>query len=79
MARATGGGVVRIADGGSLSLPRVLPMHAATSLHGSDWMGLKTSEASVLRGVRALPLLAGLAGLGLLLAALTAAWYREGR
>ncbi|TCT13595.1 hypothetical protein EDC22_101465 [Tepidamorphus gemmatus] len=79
LARATGGGVFRIAERGSVSLPRVLPMHAATSLHGSDWIGLKTSEASVLRGVRALPLLAGLAGLVLLLAALTAAWYREGR
>ncbi|MCT8971918.1 hypothetical protein [Microbaculum marinisediminis] len=79
IAEATGGGMFRVADADRLSVPRVLPMRTATRMHGSDWLGLKTTDASILRGVRALPLLAGLLGLVLLLATLTAAWYREGR
>ncbi|MEJ8572259.1 hypothetical protein [Microbaculum marinum] len=79
VAEATRGGIFRIAQDGDVSVPRVLPMRSASSMHGSDWMGLETTDASILRGVRAVPLLAGLLGLVLLLAALTAAWYREGR
>ena len=79
MASGTGGGVFRIADAGGVSVPRVLPMRATTTMHGGDWMGLKTTDASILRGVRAFPLLAGLLGLALLLGALGLTWYREGR
>ncbi len=79
IAAGTGGGVFRVANEGAVSVPRILPMRNAATMHGSDWMGLRTTDASILRGVRALPLLAGLLGLVALLAALTAAWYREGR
>lgn len=75
----TGGGVFRIARSGDVSVPRILPMRSAATMHGGDWMGLEMTDASILRGVKAMPLLAGLLGLVLLLAALTAAWYREGR
>ena len=79
LAEATGGGIFRVGSAESIDLPRVLPMRAAATLSGSDWMGLKSTDASVLRGVRSMPLFAGLLGLALLLAALSIAWYREGR
>jgi hypothetical protein len=37
------------------------------------------TEASVLRGVSRLPLFAGFLGLAILLGAVSAMWYREGR
>ena len=79
LAEATGGGVFRIAGSGDVAVPRVLPIRSATRMHGSDWLGLEITDASILKGVRAVPLLAGLLGLVLLLGVLTTAWYREGR
>lgn len=79
IAEETGGGVFRVAQSDDASVPRILPMRSAATMHGSDWMGLEMTDASILRGVRAMPLLAGLLGLVLLLSALTTAWYREGR
>jgi uncharacterized membrane protein len=42
-------------------------------------MGLNTTGDSVLKAVRRVPLFAGFFGLALLLFALGAMWYREGR
>ncbi len=78
IATATGGGVWRLADL-SGDLPRVVPVSSAERLSGADWMGLRTRDVSVVRGIGLFPLFAGLAGLLLLLGALTAAWVREGR
>jgi hypothetical protein len=60
LVEATGGGIFRVGDADSVSVPRVLPMRASTTLAGGDWMGLRTTDASVLRGVRSMPLFAGL-------------------
>jgi hypothetical protein len=76
---ATGGGIFRLGEADGVSVPRILPMRASASLSGSDWLGLRTTDASILRGVRSLPLFAGILGLAILLAALSLAWYREGR
>ena len=46
---------------------------------GNDWIGLRTTGASVLKGVVQIPLLAGFLGLALLLLTLSATWLREGR
>ena len=78
IATATGGGVWRLADL-SGDLPRVVPVSSAERLSGADCMGLRTRDVSVVRGIGLFPLFAGLAGLLLLLGALTAAWVREGR
>ncbi|MGY4750057.1 hypothetical protein ACVNHC_09400 [Pannonibacter sp. Q-1] len=80
LASHTGGAAVRLADaGGEVNLPRIVPMNRADGFSGSGWMGLKTSEASVLKGIDRYPVFNGLFGLALLLGALSLAWYREGR
>jgi hypothetical protein len=77
--RATGGGLWRISESGSLSVPRIVPTRSATALRGEDWMGIRQRDASVIRGIGILPAFAGILGLILLLGALTAVWAREGR
>ncbi len=37
------------------------------------------TDETVLKGINSLPLFAGFAGVGLLLLAFSATWYREGR
>ena len=77
--QATGGDVRRVADGGSIDLPRVLPVRASTVFRGEGWLGVKMRDASVVRGIGVLPIFAGLIGLLLLLGAFASTWLREGR
>lgn len=80
IAEATGGSVRRIAEeDGGISVPRLLQVRAGARAAGSDWIGLREAEASVVRGLNMFPVFAGLIGLFLLLASVTAAWAREGR
>ncbi|MBO9422306.1 hypothetical protein J7481_22535 [Labrenzia sp. R4_2] len=80
VADATGGAVQRLRDvGGDLDLPRVISMRQSASYEGNGWVGLKQTEASLLNGVDRFPLLIGLLGLAILLGAVSATWYREGR
>ena len=79
IATATGGSVRRFVKDGATALPRVLPLRAGVPMAGSDWIGLKMSEASVLKGVDRLPLFAGFLGLAVLLGLVSAMWWREGR
>ncbi len=76
----TGGATRRIADaGGELLMPRVVPLRRATAFAGDGWIGLQSTNASVLKGVDRYPLFQGLLGLALLLGAVSLLWYREGR
>jgi hypothetical protein len=79
LAQATGGDSRRIADNGSIDLPRVLPVRASSVFRGDGWLGVKMRDASVVRGIGVLPVFAGLVGLLLLLGAFAATWLREGR
>jgi hypothetical protein len=79
LANATGGGVMRIEAGSGVHLPRVVAVRSSDTYHGDDWLGLRTREASVVRGIGVLPVFAGLIGLLLLVGALAATWMREGR
>jgi hypothetical protein len=79
LAQATGGDARRVADGGSVDMPRVVPVRASGIFHGDGWMGVKMRDASVVKGVGVLPMFAGLVGLLLLLGAFAATWIREGR
>lgn len=84
-AEATGGSVRRIAASGvgalasNISLPNIVPVRAGAVAAGNDWIGLRVTNDSLLRSVSRVPLFAGFAGLSLLLFALGAMWYREGR
>ncbi|MBX9466246.1 MAG: hypothetical protein KL840_25260 [Aquamicrobium sp.] len=80
-AEASGGSVRRLEAtlAGGVSVPNVVPVRAGGEASGRDWIGLRTTNDSVLRSVSRVPLFAGFFGLGLLLMALGAMWYREGR
>src|SRR5713101_6093009 len=78
LANATGGGVVRLEAASGVHLPRIVGVRSSDTYHGEDWLGLRTREASVVRGIGVLPVFAGLIGLLLLVGALAATWMREG-
>jgi hypothetical protein len=81
LAEASGGSVRRIEAGltGGISLPGIVPVRGNGTTSGRDWLGLNTTGDSVLKAVRRVPLFTGFFGLALLLFALGAMWYREGR
>ncbi len=81
VAEATGGSVRRLEGGvGGPALPNIVPVRSnATTAAGRDWIGLRSTNDSVLQSIRRVPLFAGFLGLGMLLLALGAMWYREGR
>jgi hypothetical protein len=79
LTQATGGDAVRVVDGSSVELPRIVPVRSSSVFHGDGWMGVRMRDASVVKGVGVLPIFAGLVGLLLLLGAFAATWVREGR
>jgi hypothetical protein len=81
IAQASGGTVRRIEAGltGALDLPNIVPVRPGANADGRGWVGLQTTNDSVLRSVSRVPLFAGFFGLALLLFAFGATWYREGR
>lgn len=80
VAGETGGSVRRLAGSDDrIVVPRVVPMRRATSFAGDGWIGFRTTEASILRGIDRYPLFQGLLGLALLLGGVSFLWYREGR
>jgi hypothetical protein len=79
LAEASGGDARRVANGSSIEVPRIVPVHSSGVFHGDGWMGVRMRDASVVKGVGVLPIFAGLFGLLLLLGAFAATWLREGR
>ncbi|WP_192183774.1 hypothetical protein [Mesorhizobium amorphae] len=85
-AEATGGSVRRLAPSstldtlaGGVALPSIVPVRSTGAASGNDWIGLRTTDDSVLKAVSRVPLFGGFLGLGLLLLAMGSMWYREGR
>jgi len=83
---ATGGSVRRLAASsalgnltGGVTLPSIVPVRSSAAASGPDWIGLRTTDDSVLKAVSRVPLFGGFLGLGLLLLAMGSMWYREGR
>jgi len=74
-AAASGGWLGWLVDG----LPDVRRTAIGRDTHGKGWIGLRRTGAEVVRGVTEVPLLPPFAALGLGLALLAAAWWREGR
>ncbi len=81
IAEATGGTIRRIGTGSgdAVAMPRLVAMHEAPSYGGGDYIGLKRTESSVVRGVGVLPLAVGFIGLLALLGSAVLAWVIEGR
>ena len=81
IAEATGGSIRRISagSGDAIIMPRLVAMHEAPSYGGSDWIGIRRTESSVVRGVGVLPLAIGFIGLLALLGSSVLAWAVEGR
>jgi hypothetical protein len=86
LAEETGGRIARMADArGELDLPRIVPIRAGASVSGSDWIGVRMTEASVLKGIVRIPLFGGQIGAAAALALLVLlllpglTWFREGR
>ncbi|MDX3926909.1 MAG: hypothetical protein QHC90_14035 [Shinella sp.] len=74
-------GLVRrvVDDNGNLDLPPLLPVSGAVRASDPERLSLRMTDETVLKGINSLPLFAGFGGVGLLLLALSAMWYREGR
>ncbi len=79
IADETGGSSQRLDSGSGVSVPRIVDIRTGSIFAGSGYIGLKPSEAHVVRGVGLFPIAAGLTGLVLLLLGAIATWLREGR
>lgn len=77
IAAETGGMVTRV-TGDDAALPQILPVRSGFRDNGGR-LALRTSSETVLLGVRSVPLFAGFLGLMLMILALGATWFREGR
>ncbi len=60
-------------------MPRIVEMREASMFGGADYIGVKRTGASALKGVEVAPLALGLWGLAALLGAIVLAWGWEGR
>jgi hypothetical protein len=78
IAEATGGSVRRLLPRGTLEVPRLVDIRGGSRFGGPDYIGLRPTEASVLKGISVVPLGLGFLGLGLLLLPLVGAWLAEG-
>jgi hypothetical protein len=70
----------RLEDGdNTLRIPDILPVRGEVRVADDRRMLIRLTDETVLKGVNTLPLFAGFAGLGILLLAVSAMWWREGR
>ncbi|MCP8936996.1 hypothetical protein NK718_00565 [Alsobacter sp. SYSU M60028] len=81
LAEATGGSVRRVATrpDDTPRVPSIVALGGASRFSGSDYIGIRRTDASVVRGVGVVPVFLGFMGLLLLAASLLAAWLGEAR
>ncbi len=80
LADATGGSVRRIAGTGEdIAMPRLVALHDSPSYGGVDYIGIRRTDSSIVRGVGVVPIAIGLAGLLLLLGSTILSWLWEGQ
>ncbi len=79
IADETGGSVRRINQDGGFVMPRIVDVSTGARFAGSDYIGLRTNTAYVVKGVGLFSLMAGLLGLILLFAGIVFTWLREAR
>ncbi len=78
LSSAETGGLTTRVNATASNLPQILPTRSAR-IDAGERMGLRASNESVLKGVRSVPLFGGFLGLALMILALGATWFREGR
>ena len=72
--------VTRVSNAnGAISVPPILPVRGQVRVSDNDRMMIRMTSETVLKGINTLPLFAGFAGVGILLLAFGAMWWREGR
>jgi hypothetical protein len=80
LTQATRGSIRRLASADdSITLPDIVPVTRSGESSGPNWIGLRKTDETELLGINRLPLFSGLIGLALLLSAMAATWWREGR
>jgi hypothetical protein len=79
IAQRTGGSVARAFPEGRMEVPRVVTVRGNEPATGPGWVGVRLTEASLLKGIESYSMFAGLLGLALLLAGIGMAWFRESR
>ena len=79
IAGESGGAAVRLASAGGTAIPRIVAVSPRAPAAGRGWIGLRRSDAMILKSIDRLPLFGGLLGLALLVGGFAALWYREGR
>ncbi|MGL3604902.1 hypothetical protein ACSV9I_00160 [Rhizobium sp. G187] len=80
IARESRGLTARLDDGNDgIRLPDILPVRGEVRVADDRRMLIRLTDETVLKGVNTLPLFAGFGGLGILLLAVSAMWWREGR
>ncbi len=72
----TGGSAVRVKDN---IIPRIIIVGSNSATSGKGWIGLRNTNATLLRGINTISLFSGLLGLAALLLTMAAMWAREGR
>ncbi len=77
IAEGSGGSVRRL--GADAEVPAVRPVSGRSAASGSNFIGLRQTQESLLVGIDRTPLFAGFLGLAGLLLAVSATWWREGR
>ena len=76
----TRGITTRLDNGnGGLRLPDILPVRGQVRVADNRRLTVRMTDETVLKSVDTLPLFTGFAGLGVLLLAISAMWWREGR
>jgi hypothetical protein len=78
---ATGGTVRRLASltGDAISVPRIVAQQGVPTFGGSDFIGVKRTNSSVVRGIGIMPLALGWSGILALLGIVLLTWLYEGR
>jgi hypothetical protein len=66
-------------NAGAITVPPILPVRGQVRVADNDRMTIRMTNETVLKGINTLPLFAGFAGVGILLLAFGAMWWREGR
>ena len=81
LAEATGGSVRRVATkpDDTPRVPSIVALSGASRFAGADYIGIRITDSSVVRGVGVTPIFLGFIGLVLLAASLLAAWLGEAR